>query len=114
MASMKSIGRLYAQVKTDNLADLIKPDCAQVKTANFANLERSLPVRSRFKVSPPEPEAYTLDRSEILSMVNANVPPDRTGAFAELAARDRAQSYLEQRVRRGDASSLLGPGAIQT
>jgi hypothetical protein len=36
-----------------------------------------------------EPEAYQLNRSTIISMVNADVPPDRAGAFAELAERER-------------------------
>jgi hypothetical protein len=35
-----------------------------------------------------DPEAYQLNRSTIMSMVNADVPPDRAGVFAELAERE--------------------------
>jgi hypothetical protein len=119
MARASTITRLFVTeperepVKTDIMSDS-QPDV--VAAPSMLELqERSLTApRRRFARRREGPESYTLDRSTILSMVDADVPPDRAGAFAELAQRDRLAQAMRRLAARGRAGNPPGAIAIQT
>jgi len=98
MASMKSISRLHAEVKSSNFEHLeigvSTPEPEQVKLDNLSNsepsplllAERSLPVRARFSVAREEQEAsYGLDAPAIMNILQSSGPMDRSGDFRAMA-----------------------------
>jgi hypothetical protein len=117
MASAKSIGRLYAPVKMDNLSNSIKPDRAPVKCSNFPHLEMDVPAEpsmhdlfARSLAQPLHRRFLSPRRSRndspalMGTIVPANVPGDRAD-FAALAAQDRFRALLAKHPRRGAADA---------
>ena len=126
MASASSIGRLHAPVKNANLAHSIKPDREPVKSETVSDSEPDLlalfqqslmtPLRRRFG-SP----RGALNSPAIMNSVPVGVPVDRSGAFANMAARDRAAvamnaaagRWRERQARTGAAEHQQRGLAIQ-
>jgi hypothetical protein len=86
MASMKSIGRLYATGQ----ASAGQPEPERAKCPNFEHSERTLPVRAKFSVRREESAVeYEFDPSTIMSTMAPDTPVNRAGAFEALAHQER-------------------------
>jgi hypothetical protein len=101
MANMRSIGRLHAAERTDLAAIAAKSKVGAIAPGLPAG--RELPIRGRFRLSSPSPEAgYQLDPTEIMSIVRPSTALDRAAQFQELAGRER----FERMARRWTAREL--------
>lgn len=94
MARAETIGRLHAvpgvapPVKTDNLSNLeidVSPPPRERQRGRFVISRRGEPQA-----------AYRLDPAEVMSIMSAEIGPDRSEAFAQMAAHERAERLFRQ------------------
>jgi hypothetical protein len=108
MASMRTIGRLYAPERASATVADLQPKDAPVKCPNFGQLQVDVSappppertVRGRFRVSRQDPTetSYSVDPAMIMSSVAEAAPVDRTADFAALAVRERFEQVLRRHL----------------
>jgi hypothetical protein len=121
MASASTITRLHraAGKQEEQIARLPKPKHQRVKSANSADLQTDVPTApgrlARFRVGHKAPESYILGPDQILSLISADVPPERD--IAAMAGQRDLQRFARSRLRSGQRAGpgkpAAGPIAIQ-
>ena len=101
MASAKTIGRLYADVKNVNLTDSIKPQAEQVKTANLSDslLDREPSMFTR-TTGGLAPSRGRFGAPAIMGAMHPSAPVDRGGHLRAMAAQGRMRTFVRRQARR--------------